>query len=83
MVDDEGIVNWTGAKQTTSQSLPEAALRMRMRLAGGHGSFPLVGSPGSIEGICMVFLAFGERDVLGKSASSKERKRQTSEPNTQ
>lgn len=45
MADDQGIANWTGAKQSTSQSLPEEALRMRMRLAGGHGSFPLVGNP--------------------------------------
>lgn len=45
MADDEGLANWTGAKQTTSQSVPEEALKMRMRVAGGHGSLPLVGTP--------------------------------------
>lgn len=50
MADDEGIARWTGAKQATSQSLPAEALRTRQRLAGGHGSFPLVGSPEQIAG---------------------------------
>jgi FMNH2-dependent dimethyl sulfone monooxygenase len=45
MADEEGMSNWTGAKQTSSQSVPEEALKIRMRVAGGHGSFPLVGTP--------------------------------------
>ncbi len=45
MADDEGIANWTQAKQATSQSAPAEVLKMRRRLAGGHGSFPLIGTP--------------------------------------
>jgi dimethylsulfone monooxygenase len=45
MADDEGIANWTGAKQATSQSTPAEVFKMRRRLAGGHGSFPLIGTP--------------------------------------
>ncbi|HUZ72805.1 MAG TPA: LLM class flavin-dependent oxidoreductase [Stellaceae bacterium] len=45
MTDDEGIDAWTGAKQATSQSTPPEVLRMRRRLAGGHGTYPLIGTP--------------------------------------
>ena len=58
MADDEGIANWTGAKQATSQSVPEEAMRMRMRVAGGHGSLPLIGTPEHIaEDICALHRA--------------------------
>ena len=45
LADDEGIQNWTGAKQASSQSSPPEVLLMRQRLAGGHGSYPLIGTP--------------------------------------
>jgi alkanesulfonate monooxygenase SsuD/methylene tetrahydromethanopterin reductase-like flavin-dependent oxidoreductase (luciferase family) len=45
MADDEAIDLWVGAKQATSQSLPGESARLRRRLAGGHGSLPLVGTP--------------------------------------
>lgn len=48
LADDEGIQNWSGAKQATSQSSPPEVLLMRQRMAGGHGTFPLVGTPESI-----------------------------------
>lgn len=48
MADDEGVDRWTGAKQATSQSHPPEVLRMRRRLAGGHGSLPLVGRPETV-----------------------------------
>jgi len=48
MADDEAIDNWTGAKQRTSQSFPPDALAKRKRLAGGHSSYPLVGTPDRI-----------------------------------
>jgi dimethylsulfone monooxygenase len=58
MADDEGIANWTGAKQTTSQSVPEEVLKKRMRISGGHGSLPLVGTPEHIaEKICALHQA--------------------------
>jgi len=58
MADDEGIAKWTGAKQATSQSVPEQALKMRMRVAGGHGSFPLVGTPEQIvDALCALHRA--------------------------
>jgi alkanesulfonate monooxygenase SsuD/methylene tetrahydromethanopterin reductase-like flavin-dependent oxidoreductase (luciferase family) len=52
MADDEGVDNWTGAKQATSQSAPPEVMLMRRRLAGGHGSLPLIGRPETVaEGL--------------------------------
>jgi alkanesulfonate monooxygenase SsuD/methylene tetrahydromethanopterin reductase-like flavin-dependent oxidoreductase (luciferase family) len=48
MADREGIENWTGAKQATSQSHPPEVLANLRRMAGGHGSLPLVGTPQKI-----------------------------------
>jgi alkanesulfonate monooxygenase SsuD/methylene tetrahydromethanopterin reductase-like flavin-dependent oxidoreductase (luciferase family) len=48
MADDEGVDRWTGAKQATSHSHPPDVLRMRRRMAGGHGSLPLIGSPETV-----------------------------------
>jgi alkanesulfonate monooxygenase SsuD/methylene tetrahydromethanopterin reductase-like flavin-dependent oxidoreductase (luciferase family) len=66
MADDDGIARWTGAKQATSQSLPAEALRMRQRLAGGHGSFPLVGSP---EGIAEDIVTLHRAGLAGTTLS--------------
>ena len=43
--DNEAIDNWLGAKLATSDSLPKEILAERKRIAGGHGSVPLVGTP--------------------------------------
>lgn len=66
MADAEGIDNWTGAKQATSQSTPPEVLLMRRRLAGGHGSFPLVGTP---EKIAQDIAALSAAGISGTTLS--------------
>jgi alkanesulfonate monooxygenase SsuD/methylene tetrahydromethanopterin reductase-like flavin-dependent oxidoreductase (luciferase family) len=48
MADREGIASWTGAKLATSQSHPPEVLANLRRMAGGHGSLPLIGTPEKI-----------------------------------
>jgi alkanesulfonate monooxygenase SsuD/methylene tetrahydromethanopterin reductase-like flavin-dependent oxidoreductase (luciferase family) len=50
MADHEGVDNWTGAKLATSQSHPPGVLADRRRMAGGHGSLPLIGTPQKVSG---------------------------------
>ncbi len=45
MADNEALDNYVGAKSATSQSQPEEVLANRKRMAGGHGSIPLIGTP--------------------------------------
>jgi FMNH2-dependent dimethyl sulfone monooxygenase len=46
--DVEAIDNWVGAKQATSQSMPTEVFQERRRIAGGHGSLPIIGSPDKV-----------------------------------
>ena len=48
MADDEALDNWVGAKQATSQSVPDEVFQQRRRVAGGHGSVPLIGTPDKV-----------------------------------
>lgn len=50
MADNEALDNWVGAKQATSQSLPDEVIEQRKRIAGGHGSVPLIGTPEKVAG---------------------------------
>ena len=48
MADNEALDNWVGAKQATSASIPDEVYRQRRRVAGGHGSVPLIGTPDKV-----------------------------------
>ena len=48
--DDEAVDRWVGAKTETSQSAPADVMAARQRVAGGHGSLPLIGTPEQVAG---------------------------------
>ena len=64
--DDEAVDRWTGAKAATSQSAPADVMAARQRVAGGHGSFPLVGTP---EQVAEGLIALHGAGVSGASLS--------------
>lgn len=66
MADNEALDNWVGAKQATSQSASDEVFAQRRRVAGGHGSVPLIGSP---DRVAKEIIALHEAGLAGITTS--------------
>lgn len=66
MADNEALDNWVGAKQATSESMSDEVFAQRRRVAGGHGSVPLIGTP---EKIATDIIALHEAGLAGVTTS--------------
>ena len=64
--DNEAVDNWVGAKQATSQSMDDEVFLQRRRVAGGHGSVPIFGSP---EKVAADLIALHEAGMAGTTIS--------------
>lgn len=66
MADQEGLENWSGAKLATSQSHPAGVTSNLRRMAGGHGSLGLIGTP---EKIAEELVALARAGLAGTTLS--------------